>query len=128
MTMPRFYIRGISTFGSNTQPLIILDGVEINSTMLNNIPPESIESFSVLKDATATSLYGSRGANGVIIVNTRAGQASEKMKLNIRFDNTFSMPTAVQDMADGPTYMRMFNEASKNDARVAGSTYEQPVL
>lgn len=121
-----FYIRGISTFGSNTQPLIILDGVEINSTMLNNIPPESIESFSVLKDATATSLYGSRGANGVIIVNTRAGQASEKMKLNIRIDNTFSMPTAVQDMADGPTYMRMFNEASKNDARVAGSTYEQP--
>lgn len=51
----KFYIRGISTFGSNTSPLIILDGVEINATMMNNIPPESIASFSVLKDATATS-------------------------------------------------------------------------
>ena len=121
-----FYIRGISTFGSNTQPLIILDGVEINSTMLNNIPPESIESFSVLKDATATSLYGSRGANGVIIVNTRQGQASEKMKINIRFDNTFSMPTQIQKIADGPTYMRMFNEASLYDAKIAGSEYVRP--
>lgn len=121
-----FYIRGISTFGANNQPLIILDGAEITSEMLNNIPPESIESFSVLKDATATSLYGSRGANGVIIVNTRQGSASEKMSVNIRFDNTFSMPTTIQDMPDGPTYMRMFNEASKNDARIAGATYEQP--
>lgn len=59
--------------------------------MLNNIPPESIESFSVLKDATATSLYGSRGANGVILVNTKLGNLSEKMKVNIRFDNTVSM-------------------------------------
>lgn len=101
----KFYIRGISTFGSNTSPLIILDGVEINATMMNNIPPESIASFSVLKDATATSLYGSRGANGVIIVTTKQGQLSEKMSVDIRFDNTFSMPTYVQKMADGPTYM-----------------------
>ena len=117
----QFYIRGISTFGSNTAPLILLDGVEINSTMLNNIPPESIESFSVLKDATATSLYGSRGANGVILINTKTGRLSEKMQVNIRFDNTVSMPTFIQKMADGPTYMQMYNEASRNDAMLAGT-------
>lgn len=66
-----FYIRGISTFGSSNSPLIILDGVEVLSNMLNNMPPESIESFSVLKDAQATSVYGSRGANGVILINTK---------------------------------------------------------
>lgn len=56
-----FWIRGISTFGANKSPLLILDGVEIVSEMLNNIPPEAIESFSILRDATATALYGSRG-------------------------------------------------------------------
>ena len=66
-----FWIRGISTFGSGQSPLLILDGVEITSQMLNNIPPETIESFSVLKDATATALYGSRGANGGMIITRR---------------------------------------------------------
>ena len=124
----KFYIRGISTFGSNTSPLIILDGVEINATMMNNIPPESIASFSVLKDATATSLYGSRGANGVIIVTTKQGQLSEKMSVDIRFDNTFSMPTYVQKMADGPTYMDMYNEAVYNQAIANNQEYEPKYL
>lgn len=118
-----FYIRGISTFGANKAPLIILDGVEISPTMLNNIPPESIESFSVLKDATATSLYGSRGANGVIIVNTKQGELSEKMQVKVRLDNTFSSPTMIQSMADGPTYMEMFNEAAYNEAKAVGNAY-----
>lgn len=118
-----FYIRGISTFGSNTAPLIILDGVEINATMMNNIPPESIASFSVLKDATATSLYGSRGANGVIIIATKQGQISEKMSVDIRFENTFSMPTFIQKMADGSTYMEMYNQAKQNEAKANGVAY-----
>ena len=118
-----FYIRGVSTFGSSTAPLIILDGVEINATMMNNIPPESIASFSVLKDATATSLYGSRGANGVIIITTKQGKISEKMSVDIRFDNTFSMPTFIQQMADGPTYMEMYNEAKYNEAKQNGTEY-----
>ena len=79
-----FWIRGISTFGSGQSPLLILDGVEITSQMLNNIPPETIESFSVLKDATATALYGSRGANGVMIITTKSGRDSEKMTINLR--------------------------------------------
>jgi len=117
-----FYIRGISTFGSNKNPLIVMDGVEIVPQMLNNIPPETIESFSILKDATATSLYGSRGANGVIIINTKNGRDSEKMSINIRFENTFSMPTRVQDIADGVTYMNAYNEAIKNNTP-EGQTY-----
>lgn len=118
-----FYIRGVSTFGSNKSPLIILDGVEISTEMLNNIPPESIESFSVLKDATATSLYGSRGANGVIIVNTKHGTLSEKMKIDVRLDNTFSSPTKIQDMANGLTFMQMYNEAIYNEAKFTGQDY-----
>ena len=105
-----FYIRGISTFGSSNAPLIILDGVEVLSNMLNNMPPESIESFSVLKDAQATSVYGSRGANGVILINTKNGRNSEKMNVSVRLENTFSMPTMVQQVADGVTYMQLSNE------------------
>lgn len=118
-----FYIRGISTFGSNTGALIVLDGVEITAQMLSNIPPESIESFSVLKDATATALYGSRGANGVIIITTKEGRNSEKLAVNVTIDNTFSMPTRVQDVADAVTYMELFNEAKYNEARATGTQY-----
>lgn len=69
-----FYIRGISTFGGVSTPLILLDGVEISSGDLDRIPSESIESFSILKDASATAIYGARGANGVIIITTKSGK------------------------------------------------------
>ena len=106
-----FWIRGISTFGSGQSPLLILDGVEITNQMLNNIPPETIESFSVLKDATATALYGSRGANGVMIITTKNGRDSEKMTVNLRAEFGASAPTRVPKVADGITYMETFNEA-----------------
>lgn len=106
-----FWIRGISTFGSGQSPLLILDGVEITNQMLNNIPPETIESFSVLKDATATALYGSRGANGVMIITTKSGRDSEKMAINLRAEFGASAPTRVPKVADGITYMETFNEA-----------------
>ena len=118
-----FYIRGISTFGSSNAPLIILDGVEVLSNMLNNMPPESIESFSVLKDAQATSVYGSRGANGVILINTKNGRNSEKMNVSVRLENTFSMPTMVQQVADGVTYMQLYNEAVFNTAKETGTLH-----
>ncbi len=107
-----FWIRGISTFGSGQSPLLILDGVEITSQMLNNIPPETIESFSVLKDATATALYGSRGANGVMIINTKSGRDSEKMTINIRGEFGMTTPTKVPEIVDGVTFMKKFNEAN----------------
>ena len=106
-----FWIRGISTFGSGQSPLLILDGVEITNQMLNNIPPETIESFSVLKDATATALYGSRGANGVMIITTKNGRDSEKMTINLRAEFGASAPTRVPKVADGITYMETFNVA-----------------
>ena len=106
-----FWIRGISTFGSGQSPLLILDGVEITNQMLNNIPPETIESFSVLKDATATALYGSRGANGVMIITTKNGRDSEKMTINLRAEFGASAPTRVPKGADGVTFMETYNEA-----------------
>ena len=118
-----FYVRGVSTFGYNKGALIVLDGIEITSSMLANISPEAIESMSILKDATATALYGSRGANGVIIVTTKEGRNSEKLNVNISFDNTLSMPTKVQDVADAVTYMELYNEARYNEARAAGAVY-----
>ena len=110
-----FWIRGISTFGTNNQPLIILDGVEIDNSVLNMISPESIEQFSVLKDATSTALYGSKGANGVLIVTTKEGRSNEKMMVNIRVENGWTMPSRLTPIADGVTYMENYNEARRND-------------
>ncbi len=121
---PYFYIRGVSTFGANNSALLILDGVEITSSMLGQIAPETIQSFSVLKDATATALYGSRGANGVIIITTKSGHQSEKMNIKLRFESSISMPTNIQKIADGATYMKAYNEAVKNSADDSGAEYK----
>ncbi|MDR0938524.1 MAG: TonB-dependent receptor plug domain-containing protein [Mediterranea sp.] len=106
-----FWIRGISTFGGGSTPLIFIDGVEVSTGDLNALPPEVIESFSVLKDAAATALYGSRGASGVMLVTTRQGKNSERARINIRVEGQMTQPTKVIDLADGVDYMRMFNEA-----------------
>jgi TonB-linked SusC/RagA family outer membrane protein len=106
-----FWIRGISTFAGNTSPLIFIDGVEASTGDMNALPPEVIEGFSVLKDATATALYGARGANGVMLITTRQGKNMEKAKINIRVEGQMSMPTQTVDLADGVSYMELFNEA-----------------
>lgn len=118
-----FFVRGVSTFGANKGALIVLDGIEITSSMLANISPNSIESMSILKDATATALYGSRGANGVLIVTTKEGRNSEKLNVEISFDNTITSPTKVQKVSDAVTYMELYNEARYNEARAAGTQY-----
>lgn len=109
-----FWIRGVSTFGSNTSPLIIIDGVEANSTDLNAIDPEVIEGFSILKDATATAMYGMRGANGVMIVNTKSGAAMEKPIINFRIEGSMNQPTKIPEFVDGVTFMELYNEAIYN--------------
>lgn len=106
-----FWIRGAATFSGATNPLIFIDGVEVSTGDMNAIPPEAIENFSVLKDASATALYGARGANGVILITTRSGTVSERAKINIRIDNTFSAPTRMLEMADAPTVMKMRNNS-----------------
>lgn len=106
-----FYIRGVSTFGGRATPLILLDGVEISSGDLNNLPAESIESFSILKDASATAIYGARGANGVMLVTTKSGIENSKAKVNVSFEQSFQQPTKLMEFVDGATWMEMYNEA-----------------
>ena len=107
-----FWIRGISSFNGATDPLIIIDGVQASSGDLNALDPEVIESFSVLKDAMATALYGSRGANGVMIVNTKSGRESEKAIVNVRIESSYSSHTNTPEFVDGVRYMEMYNEAA----------------
>lgn len=107
-----FYIRGVSTFGGRATPLIMLDDVEISAGDLNNIPAETIESFSVLKDASATAIYGSRGANGVMLITTKSGRNNEKTRINVTAEQSINMPTRFPDFVDGATWMELYNEAS----------------
>ncbi len=105
-----FFVRGITTFGANTSPLILIDNIELTSTDLARLQPDDIESFSIMKDATATALYGARGANGVIFVTTKRGQEGPA-KIFARVETSISTPTDVVELADPVTYMKSYNEA-----------------
>lgn len=106
-----FFIRGVGTFGAGKRdPLILIDGMESSNTDLARLQPDDITSFSVLKDAAAASLYGARGANGVILVITKLGQEG-KAKFNIRLESPVSTNTRNFKFADNITYMKLANEA-----------------
>lgn len=109
-----FFIRGITTFGAEAKkdPLILIDGIELGTEDLARLNTDDIASFSIMKDATATALYGARGANGVILVTTKEGKEG-KARLNARVENSFSSATRKVEIADPITYMRMQNEAIK---------------
>lgn len=105
------WIRGIASgFGQESKPLILVDGIERS---LNNIDPEDIESVTVLKDASATAVYGVRGANGVIIVTTKPGIVG-KPKFSFDYYESFTRMTKTPKMADAYTYMDVANEAFRN--------------
>lgn len=106
-----FFIRGVTTFGYKTEPLILIDGVELTTTDLARLSTDDIESFSVMKDATSTALYGARGANGVISVTTKKG-AVGKAKFSFRLESSLSAPTREVELADPVTFMKMANEAA----------------
>ena len=107
----QFFIRGITTFGTGrVGPLILIDGVEATADDLARLTPDDIESFSVMRDANATALYGARGANGVILVATREGRQGP-LRVSFRAEGSFSSPTEMVQMADPVTFMRMHNEA-----------------
>ena len=110
-TASEFFIRGVSTFGGRATPLILLDDVEIATGDLDNIPAETIESFSILKDASATAIYGARGANGVMLITTKKGQENSKTRINITLENSFNKPMNFPEFVDGATWMEMYNEA-----------------
>ncbi|MDR1913513.1 MAG: carboxypeptidase-like regulatory domain-containing protein, partial [Clostridiales bacterium] len=106
-----FFIRGVMTFGYKVDPLILIDNVEVTTTDLARMQPDDIASFSIMKDATATALYGARGANGVILVTTKSGREG-KAKMSIRLENSISQPTQNLEFTDPITYMQLHNEAA----------------
>lgn len=105
-----FYIRGITTFGYGRGPLILIDGIESTTNDLARINVDDIASFNIYKDATATALYGSRAANGVISVSTKEGKKG-RARVSLRAESNFSMNTRDVELADPITYMRLNNEA-----------------
>lgn len=105
--MSEFWIRGMSTFGAKSGALILVDGVERS---LNEIPVEDIESFSVLKDASATAIYGQRGANGVVLITTKRGEKG-KVKINVKAGFNWNTPVKVPEYAGAYDWARLANEA-----------------
>jgi TonB-linked SusC/RagA family outer membrane protein len=109
-----YFIRGITSFGADSKkdPLILIDGVELESDDLARMNTDDIASFSIMKDATATALYGARGANGVIMVTTKEGREG-KVAVNARLETSFSSATKMIETADPVTFMKMHNESVK---------------
>jgi TonB-linked SusC/RagA family outer membrane protein len=119
------YIRGISSFtNSSSKPLILVDGVERS---FNNIDPEDIENFNILKDASATALYGVRGGNGVILINTKKGKAG-KPQISLQYNQGITQFTSLPEFADGVTYMEIANEARKNSDPGLPPVYSQTAI
>ncbi|GHT70786.1 SusC/RagA family TonB-linked outer membrane protein [Bacteroidia bacterium] len=105
-----FFVRGITTFGTNRNPLILIDNIELTSTDLARLQPDDIASFSIMKDATATALYGARGANGVILITTKQGSEGSA-RVSFRMEKSLSTPTRKVQLADPVTWMKLANEA-----------------
>ena len=106
-----FWVRGIGTFGANSGALVLIDGLEGN---LSQIDPADVESFSVLKDAAATAVYGSRGANGVVLVTTKRGK-EEQLKITFRSNYTISELRRLPKYVNAIQYAEMANEAAAAD-------------
>lgn len=105
--MSEFWIRGISTFGAGSAALVLVDGFERN---MNEINIEDVESFTVLKDASATAIYGSRGANGVVLLTTKRGKAG-KVQIDAKVEATYNSRTYTPEFVDGYAYANLANEA-----------------
>ena len=104
-----FWIRGISTFGAGDKAYILVDGFERDN--IDDINIEDIQSFTVLKDASATAIYGSKGANGVVLITTKHGQEG-KIKINAKVETSYNTRTKTPSFVDGVTYAKLLNEAN----------------
>ena len=118
-----FWIRGISTFGAGTSAYILVDGFERDN--LNDINIEDIESFTVLKDASATAIYGTKGANGVVLITTKHGKAG-KVKIDAKVETSYNTRTITPKFVDGLTYASLVNEAQVT--RNLGMVYQPEEL
>ncbi|MBQ6870019.1 MAG: SusC/RagA family TonB-linked outer membrane protein, partial [Alistipes sp.] len=103
-----FWIRGISTFGESKTPLILVDGIERDMDLVN---VDDIKEMSILKDASATAIYGVRGANGVVMITTRSGE-NGKPKVSLSMEAGLVSPTKTPQMLDGVQFAEMWNEAT----------------
>lgn len=111
VTNPTFYVRGLQTLNDNNTPLFIVDGIERD---INTISAEEVENVYILKDATATALYGNKGINGVIVVNTKRGVKNTK-SIKITYDHVIDYMAHKPKFLDGAAYGNAINEARKND-------------
>ncbi len=102
-----FWIRGISTFGANSAAYVLVDGFERDMSEINI---EDIETFSVLKDASETAIYGSKGANGVVLITTKRGKAG-KINIDAKVETSYNMRTITPKFEDGIAYANLINEA-----------------
>ncbi len=108
-----FWIRGVSSFSGGTSPLVLVDGVP---RAMADIEPDEIESFTLLKDAAATAVYGAEGANGVILITSKRGK-SEKPRISLRAEGTFLTPTRLPKFMDAEQHLSLYNEALKNEGQ-----------
>ncbi len=108
-----FWIRGTSSFAGGTSPLVLVDGIPRS---LSDIDPDEIETFSLLKDAAATAVYGAEGANGVILITSKRGKI-QKTNIAYRGEYSYSQPTRVPQTVGSYDYLRLYNEALANDGR-----------
>lgn len=122
-----FFIRGVTTFGFNNSPLILLDGLQITTDDLARLEPDNIASFSIMKDATATSLYGARGANGVVLVTTKEGKKG-KAKVSVRYENSMSAPSKINSFLGAVDYMELYNRAQRMRDPSATLLYSKPKI
>ena len=104
-----FWVRGMSTFGASSKAYILVDGFERDN--IDDLNIEDIETFTVLKDASATAIYGSKGANGVVLITTKHGKDS-KINVNVKLEASYNTRTKTPEFADGLTYASLLNEAS----------------
>ncbi len=112
-----FWIRGQSSYAGGTNPLVLVDGVPRS---MSDIDVDEIESFTVLKDAAATAVYGSEGANGVVLITSKRGQV-QKTQVNFNAQFSIASPTRMIDLMPSYDYLDMYNEAAWNDAGNPGN-------
>ncbi len=105
-----FWIRGVSTFGAYNRPLILVDGIE---RPLDLVDTEDIQTLSILKDATATAVYGVKGANGVILITTRRGKEARPV-VSVRVENGFLSPTKMPEMASAEQFVELYNDVYRD--------------
>jgi len=107
----QFWIRGISSFAGHTDPLVLVDGIERS---LNNLDPAEIATFSILKDASASAVYGVRGANGVILITTKRGKVGKPV-INVRYEHSITRPLDFPEFIGAADYLEVFNSIARED-------------